>query len=73
MKMTDILGPSPDIIWVLLVFVLCQGVTFTIVGRLSDVFGRRWFYLFGNTLALVGFVVCGSAKKVTTIIGGVRL
>jgi MFS family permease len=65
------LGPSKDIIWVLLVFVLCQTVTFTVVGRMSDLFGRRWFFIGGNLLALVGYLICSRAHSINMLIGGV--
>jgi hypothetical protein len=37
------IGPSANITWVSIVYVLCQAVFFLLVGRLSDLFGRRWF------------------------------
>ncbi|KAI1618323.1 fungal trichothecene efflux pump [Exophiala viscosa] len=64
------IGPSPQIIWVLLVFTVCQTVTFTIFGRLSDIFGRRWYYIGGNLLAIIGFIVSSQAKSVNAVIGG---
>ncbi|KAK7883466.1 hypothetical protein LTR67_011216 [Exophiala xenobiotica] len=68
----DDVGPSTQIIRVLLVFTVCQTVTFTIFGRLSDIFGRRWYYIGGNLLAIIGFVVVSSqAKTVNVVIGGV--
>lgn len=44
---------------------------FTLNGRLSDIFGRRYFFIGGATLGLVGFVISGTAKNLSTIIGGV--
>lgn len=35
------IGPSANITWVALAYLLTQSVTFLIVGRLSDIFGRR--------------------------------
>ena len=37
------IGPSANITWVSIVYVLCEAVFFLLVGRLSDLFGRRWF------------------------------
>lgn len=55
----------------MLVVVLAQTVTFTLNGRLSDLFGRRYFFIFGATVAVVGFIVTGTAKSLQTVIGGV--
>lgn len=64
-------GPSPDIIWVLLLFVLCQTLIFTLSGRLSDIFGRRWFFIAANATAFTGYMVGGRAQSVNTLIGAV--
>jgi MFS family permease len=55
----------------LLNVVLGQTVIFTLNGRLSDIFGRRYFFIGGATFGLIGFVISGSAKNLSTIIGGV--
>jgi MFS family permease len=44
--------------------------TYTILGRLSDLFGRRWFFISGNIVALVGIIVCALAQNVNTLIIG---
>jgi hypothetical protein len=36
------LGPSPNIAWLGLAYLVGEAVFFLLVGRLSDVFGRRW-------------------------------
>lgn len=38
----DELGPSPNVLWCSLVYLLLEAVFFLLVGRLSDIFGRRW-------------------------------
>ena len=42
----------------------------TLVGRLSDLFGRSWFLIPGSCLAFIGCIVCAVAKSITTVIGG---
>lgn len=42
-QINDELGPSTNITWVAIVYVLSEAVFFLLVGRLSDLFGRRWF------------------------------
>jgi len=39
------------------------------VGRLSDIFGRRWFFIGCSLLATIGCVVGGTAKNVNSLIG----
>ncbi|KAK8102197.1 hypothetical protein PG984_015343 [Apiospora sp. TS-2023a] len=38
------LGPSPDIGWVGTAYLLGNSIGFLLVGRLSDIFGRRWMH-----------------------------
>jgi MFS family permease len=43
---------------------------YTVIGRLSDLFGRRWFFLVGNGVALVGIIVCATTPNVNGLIIG---
>lgn len=63
------LGPSPNINWVSIVYTLGLSVGFLLVGRLSDIFGRRWFFIIGNLLSLVGSIIGCTAKDVNSLIG----
>jgi predicted MFS family arabinose efflux permease len=64
------IGPSPNITWVALANTLGTSISFLIVGRLSDIFGRRWFFIGGNCFALVGAIISATATRVESIIGG---
>lgn len=44
-----------------------------LVGRLTDIFGRRWFFIIGSIVGLVGSIVCATAQDVPTVIGGQTL
>ncbi|KAK3648125.1 hypothetical protein LTR56_002604 [Elasticomyces elasticus] len=55
------LGPSPNIAWVGLVYVLTEAVFFLLVGRLSDIFG--------SLIGLVGTIIGATAQSVNTLIG----
>ncbi|RDW77754.1 hypothetical protein BP6252_05807 [Coleophoma cylindrospora] len=66
----EAIGPSPNITWVALAYTLGLSVGFLLVGRLSDIFGRRWFFILGNVFALIGAIVSGTANHVESIIGG---
>ncbi|KAI0881601.1 trichothecene efflux pump [Annulohypoxylon maeteangense] len=64
------IGPSPYIAWVNIARTLSLSFTYTILGRLSDLFGRRWFFIGGNIVALVGIIVCSAAQNVNSLIIG---
>ena len=56
-----------------LVSILGTTATYTLQGRLSDIFGRRYFFLGGAAFAFIGFIVSGTANSLGAIIGGVSL
>ena len=64
------LGPDANIIWVALAYTLGLAICLTLVGRLSDIFGRRWFFIGGSLVALLGTIVCAVAQNVPTLIVG---
>ena len=39
------------------------------VGQLSDIFGRRWFFIIGSLIALIGSIIGATAQNVNTLIG----
>lgn len=67
------IGPNKNIAWVPLVFPVGLAVGQTLVGRLSDIFGRRYFLAGGQGLGVIGGIICGTAKNVPTLIGGSAL
>ena len=50
-------GPSESIIWISLIYTLGLGVGLLVVGTLSDIFGRRWFFVGGTFLGVIGCIV----------------
>ncbi|KAK6368222.1 hypothetical protein LTS17_009963 [Exophiala oligosperma] len=69
----DIGGANSNITWVAIVYTLMFGVGSALVGRLSDIFGRRWFFTSGAALGIIGSIVCSRAQTVPTLIGGMTL
>lgn len=63
-------GPSPYIAWVNIARTLSLAFAYTIMGRLSDLFGRRYFYLIGNIVSLLGIIVSATAQNVDALIVG---
>ena len=66
-------GPSPNIIWMALVYTLGLAIGLTLVGRLTDIFGRRRFFIGGTALGCIGAIVCSTAKTLPVLIGGQSL
>ncbi|CAK7221714.1 hypothetical protein SEUCBS140593_004659 [Sporothrix eucalyptigena] len=67
------IGPDPNLTWVALTYTLTTGVCLILVGRLSDLFGRRWFMIGGACLGTLGTIVCATAKNIPALIAGETL
>ncbi|KAF2644408.1 fungal trichothecene efflux pump [Massarina eburnea CBS 473.64] len=62
------IGPSPNLIWVSISWTAGFAIGFTLVGRLSDIFGRRWFFIMSSILGLLGNIVGASAQSINMLI-----
>ncbi|CAK7203588.1 hypothetical protein SEUCBS139899_006325 [Sporothrix eucalyptigena] len=67
------IGPSAYLDWVALSYTLTVSIGLLLVGRLSDLFGRRYFFISGAALGLIGCIVCATAQSISTLIGGTTL
>jgi EmrB/QacA subfamily drug resistance transporter len=54
--------------WVFSSYLLTSTVTVPLWGKLSDLYGRRPFYLLGIALFLLGSVTCGFSRTMTQLI-----
>jgi len=54
--------------WVFTAYMLSSAVTVPIYGKLSDIYGRRGFYLAGIVIFLVGSMLSGLAQDMTQLI-----
>lgn len=64
------IGPNPNYVWIGLVNTLMLAVGYTIVGRLSDLCGRRYFFTGGNFMGVIGAIICSRASSIPVLIGG---
>ena len=58
--------------WVATAAMLVSAITVPIVGKLSDLYGRRGFYLAGLVVFMVGSVVCGFAGSFWVLVARPR-
>ena len=54
--------------WVFSAYLLTSTVTVPVWGRLSDLYGRRIFYLIGIAIFLVGSALSGASQSITQLI-----
>ncbi|MFX4272842.1 MDR family MFS transporter [Propionibacteriaceae bacterium Y1685] len=64
------LGGMEHYSWVATAAMLVSAVSVPIVGKLSDLFGRRFFYLGGLIVFMIGSIVCGLAPNFGLLVAG---
>lgn len=62
------LGPDPNYTWTTVSWTLAASIIVSVGGRLSDIFGRRYFVLFSANLSLVGCIVGATGQTVNQMI-----
>ncbi len=56
------LGGLDKYVWVTSAYLVAEMAGMPIFGKLSDMYGRKKFYMFGILLFLVGSILCGTAQ-----------
>ena len=54
--------------WVSTAYLLTYTAVMPIVGRLTDMYGRKWFYIIGIIIFLLGSALCGLSHSMTQLI-----
>jgi len=67
-KVIENIGGFEKVSWVFTAYMLASTSTMLIFGKLSDLFGRKRFYLIGIGLFLLGSALCGTAQTVDQLI-----
>ncbi|MDY6917621.1 MAG: MDR family MFS transporter [Chloroflexota bacterium] len=62
------LGGFTQYTWVTTAYIIASTVTVPIVGKLTDIYGRKWFYTAGIAVFAVGSLLCGLSQTMTQII-----
>lgn len=63
-------GPSSSYVWIATGDLVASAASGVLIGRLSDIFGRRMMFLVGGVLALIGTLVSALGKNIPTLIAG---
>jgi EmrB/QacA subfamily drug resistance transporter len=62
------IGGFENMSWVFTAYMLAATSTMLIFGKLSDLFGRKRFYLIGISIFLLGSALCGAAQNMEQLI-----
>ncbi|KAI4676045.1 uncharacterized protein J4E84_009661 [Alternaria hordeiaustralica] len=64
------LGPDPRYTWITISWNLGGAMFVTVGGRLSDIFGRRWFFIAGAIILIIGSIVSATGQSINQMIAG---
>ncbi|KAJ4375305.1 hypothetical protein N0V83_002391 [Neocucurbitaria cava] len=64
------LGPDPRYTWITISWNLGGAMFVTVGGRLSDLFGRRWFFIVGACIIILGSIVSATGQSINQMIAG---
>jgi len=67
-KIIERLGGLDKFVWVYSAYMIAMVVATPIFGKLSDMFGRKRFFLMGISLFLIGSILCGTAQNMEQLI-----
>jgi MFS family permease len=67
------IGPSSSYSWIVTAFAVSSAVLSPLVGRLSDIFGRRNFLLAGNLFGLISAAIAATCHEVNVFVGASAL
>ncbi|KIX05619.1 uncharacterized protein Z518_03591 [Rhinocladiella mackenziei CBS 650.93] len=62
------IGPTPNYTNVPVVYTALNSVGLLVCGRLSDIYGRRYFFLGMQLSGIIGSIIAATAKTITTLI-----
>ncbi|KAK5943976.1 hypothetical protein PMZ80_003257 [Knufia obscura] len=62
------LGPSPNYAWINITWSLGAAILVSVGGRLSDIFGRRYFMLCGAIISFIGTIVGATGQSIPQMI-----
>ncbi|GAB7356548.1 hypothetical protein MBLNU459_g7287t1 [Dothideomycetes sp. NU459] len=72
-KVNEDLGPSISYVWIISAIYTTVSITAPFVGRLGDIFGRKYLLIIGNILGGIGCIVSATGQTMTALIVGATL
>lgn len=67
-KIIAILGGMDHYAWVITIYMLTSTIATVLVGKLSDIYGRKVFLLIGIVFFIIGAFLCGLSKDIFQMI-----
>lgn len=67
-KIIENLGGLDKFVWVYSAYMIAMVVATPILGKLSDMYGRKRFFLAGIALFIIGSILCGTAQNMVQLI-----
>ncbi|KNG45058.1 mfs general substrate transporter [Stemphylium lycopersici] len=64
------LGPDPRYTWITISWNLGGAMFVTVGGRLSDIFGRRYFFIAGAIILIIGSIISATGQSINQMIAG---
>ncbi len=62
------LGGFSQYTWLTTAYIITSAVTIPITGKLTDIYGRKYFYLAGLVVFMLGSILCGLSQTMNQII-----
>ena len=67
-KVVTDLGGFAHYTWVATAYIIASTITVPITGKLTDMYGRKWFYVAGLAIFMTGSLLCGLSQTMTQLI-----
>ncbi|MEE8372183.1 MAG: MDR family MFS transporter [Dehalococcoidia bacterium] len=67
-RIIEDLGGFTQYTWVATSYLIASTVTVPVVGKLTDMYGRKWFYVAGISVFIIGSLLCGLSQTMLQII-----
>ena len=62
------LGGFTQYTWVTTAYIITSTIAIPITGKLTDMYGRKWFYIVGLAIFMLGSLLCGLSHTMTQLI-----
>ncbi len=67
-KIMEDLGGHNQYTWVATSYLIASTITVPIVGKLTDIYGRKWFYVAGLSIFIIASILCGLSQTIMQLI-----